>query len=202
MRAEFVSFVSGLFLLTGCGYTFQRAQSTVYEKQGVRKIFVAPLLNNTYKAGAENLLYNAAVKKIAMFRSFTIVSHQEDADAILKGRVTAADYGVDGSTAANQLFGNDKIPAERHVSSGISVATGYSATLGCSFSLIRLVDNKEGTGLWAGSFSKSLHFPANNQLDVFGTTSALINESEFERALRDLADSEMGDLYESMFMQF
>ena len=41
-----------------------------------------------------------------------------------------------------------------------------------------------------------------NQLGVIGNTSALINDSEFERSLADLAASMMGDLHESMLAMF
>jgi hypothetical protein len=56
--------------------------------------------------------------------------------------------------------------------------------------------------LWSGGFSKSKPFPANNQLGVFGTTSALINESEFDRVLRDLAEGIAADMHESMLAGF
>ena len=45
-------------------------------------------------------------------------------------------------------------------------------------------------------------FPGNNQLGVFGTTSHLINESEFERALQELSERVALDMTENLFSMF
>lgn len=187
----------------GCGYSLQRSQNSEFEKKGIRRVFVLPVVNNTFKAGAENLVYNAVVKKISAHRGVSLASRKEDADAVLKGTVVTASFNTDGATSADQLFGNAVLPPERRGSANISVATVFSATLGCSF----LLERKRKPGekpetLWTGTLSESRTFPGNNQIDVFGTTSALMNESEFDRALRELAESVSGDLYEAMFVLF
>ena len=84
-----------------------------------------------------------------------------------------------------------------------SVAQSYSAGLSCTFTL-KKIKRKEGENpiLWSNSFSKGKQFPSANQLDVPGTTSPLINQSEFERALGDLAPMIALDAEESMFSRF
>lgn len=162
-----------------------------------------PLVNDTYKAGVENLVYNAVLKRISANRGVSLVSRWEDADAILKGTVNQASFGTSGSTPANQLFGNSVLPPDRRGSANIAVATVFSAEMMCTFSLERAVaPPAKGETVWSGSFSDKRSFPANNQIDVFGTSSALINESEFDRSLRDLADTLSRDLYESLFVLF
>jgi hypothetical protein len=56
--------------------------------------------------------------------------------------------------------------------------------------------------LWSMGFSKQKTFPGANQVDVPGTTSVLINDSEFNRALSDLARNMMEDVHESMLAMF
>ena len=56
--------------------------------------------------------------------------------------------------------------------------------------------------IWSSTFSRSKPFPGANQLDVPGTTSSLINDSEFDRALSDLSRSMMDDVHESMLAMF
>jgi hypothetical protein len=89
------------------------------------------------------------------------------------------------------------------IRANILIATEYEATLSCSFVLTRThpVPGKRAI-LWTSSFSRGAPFAGNNQLGVQGDTSALINQSEFERKLVDLAASMMGDLHESMLAMF
>mgnify|MGYP001574673287 CR=1 FL=1 len=83
------------------------------------------------------------------------------------------------------------------------VASEYQASLTAAFALVRrrATPGKKPM-IWTAPFSRLKRFPANNRLDVLGTTSALINESEFDRALGDLAESMMGDVHESMLSMF
>jgi hypothetical protein len=89
------------------------------------------------------------------------------------------------------------------VSKSIIVATEFQALLNCSFKLVLThpaPDKK--SDLWSSTFSRAKTFPANNQLGNFGTTSSLINESEFDRALADMARNMMADVHESMLAMF
>ncbi len=204
-----------LGLASGCGYTLQHTKNPLLDQYGVRKIFIQPLRNDTFKPGVENLVYNELVKVIAANRRVEITQQRSEADAILSGVVTQAVYAVAGSTTADQLFPlSTRVPDISRPSSNIAVASSYTASLAASFSLnlpgkrVRselLKDGEvitEGKVLWGGSFSRNQNFPGNNQIGEFGTTSALLNESEFDRALRELAQGVMASFHESMLAQF
>jgi hypothetical protein len=189
-------------LFGGCGYSFQTSKSPLAEKEGIHKIFVAALVNNTYTPGIENTVYNALTQVISVHRRVSLVGRPEDADAILTGKVTTADFTVGPATTAQQLPPTSALnPAD--IRANILIATEYEATLSCSFVLTRThpVPGKRAI-LWTSSFSRGAPFAGNNQLGVQGDTSALINQSEFERKLVDLAASMMGDLHESMLAMF
>ncbi len=207
LRSTFLALVCGLscawaLALAGCGYGFQGTRNVLFEKEGVRRVFVAPLENNTFKPGVENLLYNEMLKNLAASRKVEIVQEESLADVVLNGVVSGAAFSPSAATTANLLFPSDRIPRLKG-SPNITVASEYSASLTGSFQLMRRVAVPgKNSIVWSSGFARSRSFPATNQLGAFGTTSALINESEFDRALRDLADSVSRDMIESMFVAF
>lgn len=179
-----------LGILSGCGYALQTSKNPLLEKEGIKRIYVEPFLNHSFKAGVDQVVHNVLVKTLSSHRRVALVEHPEDADALLKGVVTSADY----------------LPAELKgvPVTGVNVASDYSATLNCSFTLWRRrpVKGKRDV-IWAATYVRGpKRFPGANQLDVLGTTSSLINETEFERVLGDLATSMMEDLHESMLAMF
>lgn len=203
MRVDFIV-LSLFFLLTSCGYNFQRSNSATLQSKGIRKIYVAPLANESFKAGIENVVYNEIIQVIASHRAVSLVSRQEEADAILEGTVNGATYQVSAGTGAGGLYGGKNSFAwQRQAPDGKSVATEYTAGLSCAFSLkaVHPLAGKDPV-LWSSGFDRSKSFPANNQMFEFGTTSNLINESEFDRALKDMAHQMMADLHESMVSMF
>jgi hypothetical protein len=210
MKLRDFSILTPLLLSLGCGYSFQGTRNPLLEEAGIRTIYISPLMNNTYKAGAEVVVYNALVRTIASHRRIKLVQDPALADAILAGEVGTASYGGAASTAVSSLApqittatGTAGIGAS-HQLAGSAVANIYQANLSCSFHLDRTGAPPPGksTTLWASGFSQSKIFTGANQLDVLGTTSALINESEFERALSDMAQASMADLHESMLAMF
>ncbi|MEO5970880.1 MAG: LPS assembly lipoprotein LptE [Bdellovibrionia bacterium] len=167
----------------------------------MQKVYVAPVANHTYKAGIENTVYNSLLRTLKAHGRVTLVHHPVEADAILGGSVVGAAYGASAATAVSQLNPN-KLGATLPTAN-FSVATEYTASLSCIFNLTRRVGQPgKPAVIWASSFGRSQPFPASNQLDVPGTTSALINDSEFDRALSDLAKSMMDDVHESMLAMF
>lgn len=217
--SQLITAAAGISLLGGvalthssCGYSLQRSNSPHLARRGIRKVYVAPVVNNTYKAGVENLVYNALLKAIASGGGVRLVSDKDEADAILTGTVTTAQYALASSTSAKDLNPKNTGPSDRQV------ATLYQASLGCAFALERTRLPKPPKKLpagvtpesaadfakhiWSSSFGRSKNFSANTQLGVLGTTAALINDSEFDRALHDLAESMMGDVHESMTALF
>jgi len=187
----------------GCGYVLRGSTGPLFEREGITRLYVEPLKNDTYKAGVENVIFSALTRKISARSNVVLTRRPEDADAVLSGSVTAAAYSVGARTTADQLAGAD--PADQDRNRQIVVGTQYRASLSCSFRLEKRVVKEASEArekIWGSSFGRSKVYPGNNQMGVLGTTSALINDSEFDRALADLADSMMGDVYEAMVSVF
>ncbi len=184
--------------LPGCGYSLRTSKSgSALSKKGIHRIYVEPIANATYRAGVENTVFNAIVRTISGSPEVRAVSRREDADAVLSGKVIGVTRNVSGVLKASDL--NPKGLG----SPSILVATEYVAVLECEFSLHSIVrDGSKGQQLWRGGFSRSKPFPANNQLWSLGSTSALINESELDRSLADVAELMSGDLVQSMLEDF
>lgn len=185
----------------GCGYAIRGSQSDALEKDGVRRIYIAPITNNTYHYGVENVVYNSLVRSLAAFHGIKLVNDPEIADAVLAGQVTQADSLISASTAAQSLNPRN-LPVPNSFGS-LYVATEYTASLVCNFNLIRTHPSpKKIATVWTGSFSRSKPYPASNQLGVLGTTSGLINDSELDRTLIDISHDMMIDVRESIVSRF
>jgi Lipopolysaccharide-assembly len=201
-NAKFFGTICLLFIGLGCGYSFQNSKNDLYDKEGVQKIYVSPLTNNSYKPGVENLVYNNLIRTLAAHGKVTLVQNPEDADAILSGTVVTASYmGSGAETTVSQL--NPQGVGSTLPTSNFVIATEYTANLVCSFSLVRrsFKVGKRGQ-IWSSQFNRSKPFPASNQLDVLGTTSSLINDSEFDRVLADLARNITDDAHDAMLARF
>lgn len=186
--------LAGLLLLgPGCAYRLQNSGSDWLEQEGVRRIYVSPMVNNTFKSGAENVVYNALLREILGSRRIQLVREPETADALLQGTVVRAEYSRSGST---QIGGGG-------IYSDFSITTEYVASLECSFTLTRRQPRPgQRAILWGASFARAKPFAASNQLGSIGNTSALINESEFDRTLADISKSMMVDVRESVLSRF
>jgi hypothetical protein len=183
-----------LLLIQSCAYSLQGTQNRLSDEEGVRTVYLAPVQNGTYKAGIENVVFNAMAKTIASNRRLKIVNNEASADAVLSASVTRAEFESSGQTSAEKLE-----PYLNKELNTYAVSSEYTATLDCVFALRKTKTLKE---LWGSNFTRAMKFPANNQLGPYGTTSSLINESEFDRALSVMADSMMDDVHEFMLAQF
>jgi hypothetical protein len=197
-----------LLLASSCGYTLQSSNSPLAEQQGIRKIYVAPFQNNTYTPGVENTIYNAVLQNMSVHRRVTLVYSPEEADAVLKGAVSEADYLATAANPASTLQGNYPPPAgiavvNPNFLNNPLIAQYYAATLACGFTLERVHPSPiQKKVVWSAGFTRSKPFPANNQVGTLGTTSALINQSEFLRTISDVANSMAADMHESMLAMF
>jgi hypothetical protein len=204
MAMALLRYILALFLLmaSGCGYTLQSQHSKDLEKEGIRKIFISPVVNNTYHSGIDSVVYNALLRSLSTFRGVTIVQDPENADAVLSATINQADSFVSASVSANNLAPAN-LPNASILISDYLVATQYNAVLGCSFNLLRRnpPPGKKGT-LWAGSFNRSQLYQASNQLSSLGTTSPLINDSEFDRTILSISHDMMIDVREAMLARF
>ena len=130
-----------------------------------------------------------------------LVHSREDADGVLQGIVDGAGMSSAGGAAVSSLK-PEPIGAGLP-SKDFQIPGQYSASLSCSFSLSRRIAVKKKSSIvWAAGFSRARPFPGANQLDVPGATSPLINDSEFDRALGELAKSIMDDAVNSMAATF
>lgn len=187
---------------TGCGYTLRHSDVPLLAKAGVRRIYVKPVENSTFKPGIEQQIYNSLIRVLSSQTNLHLVSSAADADATLLTSVTDASYSISVTATANT------IPPVGTGSNERLVPTEYRADLACEFNLQK-INKKKPTPkgptmepLWGGRFSRSQNFPANTQLGTLGTTTALINESEFDRALTNLAEQVGRDASESLLSTF
>lgn len=163
----------------------------------MERVYVAPVKNLSYKQGMENLFFNELTQILLAGKRVVLVDRPENADAVLQATVTGASYAISATTSATSIF-----PTTIAAIEGFTVATEYQASVACSFSLLRMKEGTAGESLWSTSFSRTRRFAGNNQKIEYGTTSALINESEFDRALREVAHGMMLDVHEAMVARF
>jgi hypothetical protein len=176
-------------LLGACGYTLRGNTRYFFENHQIRTLYVAPVKNNSYKAGIEITVYNALRKRIAQGGYVRIVDSVRDADAEIRTTVTRASYNPAGITTTDQIAPVQTGP------SNIQIASAYLVDLGMEFELQDLRSRKS---LWRNSLGRQKTFNASTYLGPLGTTSALINESEFERTVGELATTIVLDAEESM----
>jgi hypothetical protein len=181
-----------LLVLGGCGYSLRTSRDPSRIKSlGVQKVYVRPVKNETYRPGVENAVYSQLVRMLSSTPGLRAVNRPEDADGELRATVHQARRSVSGEIKASEL--NPKGVG----SSTLLVASEFSALLECSFEL-----SKPGRSLWSGQFTRARPFPANSQIGSLGSTGALINESEFDRALGEVASDMMADVRNSLIQDF
>ena len=187
--------LGGCISLLACGYSLQTSRSELVEREGIHKLYIRPVTNNTLRLGVENIVYNALIRSVAAYRHVRLVQNLADADSFLDSTI----WEVKSTVSASQSAGT--FPVTFY--STLPVANEYSAQLVCQFSLFKIADSKGPTRLlWGSNFTRQKLFPAFVALGVPGTTSPLITETEFYRTIGDLAQSMMDDVHESMFSIF
>ena len=181
-------------LLPGCGYRLRGSKNTALEREGIRKIYIAPIGNQTQVLGLETWVHTVLAQKISAESLVDIVNSEKDADAVLRGSITQAVMSGEAPTSS------DLIAPTGLGRTDTVVFTQYRTTLSCSFQLFRSVQST--APLWGAGFSRSKAFLANTTLGVLGTTSHLINDSEHRRALRELSSSMMAEVHDTLFDLF
>ncbi len=181
----------------GCAYTFQNSKNPLAEKEGIRRVYIASMMNGTYKPGVENLIYNAVQRALAAHGRVILVGRPEDADGLLQGTVEIAESQPGSPGLAERIDPVNRFERNR------DIAAEYTAALRCSFSLLRreVVPGKRGV-VWSGGFHRTKPFQTAFLNGIPGTTTALINDSEFDRILSELAVRVAEDLHESMLAVF
>lgn len=189
----------------------KRTDSPLLETEKVKTIYLDPTVNDTFKTGVEVTVYNALQREFLRTGQIKLTRDRAAADAVLSTVVTDAGYDVRATTPSTNLQPKG-LGAEKR-----DVVTVYFASLSCLFTLRKIPKPAKdspkralaagkpqplGKVLWVQQLSRGKNFAANSQLGALGTTSALINESEFERALGDLAEQILSDASESLLAAF
>ena len=173
--------VSALLLafgLSSCGYTLRGSSRPFFDRHGIKTLYVPPVKNQSYKAGAEITLYNALRKKMAQGGYVSVINDANLADATLSASVMDASYAPAAITTADQIAPLGSGP------NTVQIASSYDVTLKVAFIL---TDNKTNKVLWRDVLRREKIFAATTYIGALGSTSALINDSDFERTLNDLS---------------
>lgn len=188
--------LAALTCVSGCGYSVRTSRSpSRLQSAGVSRIYIHPIRNETLRPSVENAVYSQLVRMLSSTPGVKTVNSPELADAELEGTVLTAQRSVSGEIKASDL--NPK----QLGSAQLLVASEYQARLECQFSLKGVPSSRKGE-IWKGAFVRSRPFPANSQVGPLGSTGALINESEFERALSEVSSDMMTDVRDSLMQDF
>ncbi|MBS1958875.1 MAG: hypothetical protein JST80_05315 [Bdellovibrionales bacterium] len=193
MRVFLATFLALSF--SGCGYHLRGNTREFFNDHHIQTIYVAPARNNSFKAGVEITLYNALRKKIALGGYVKIVDSPNDADARIASAIQDAAYSP-YATAGVQSLSPTSTALDRP--GDLYVASLYEAKLRVQFKL----SDRRDTTLWSDELTRTKRFSASTFFGGQGSTSALINESEFERTLSDLFVSIVTDAEESINTAF
>lgn len=187
----------GLFSFSSCGYSLRTSNfPSKLSREGISRIYIHPVANDTFRPGIENVVFNAVMRSMGGTTGVRATSNLAQADAELFGTVTRVDRPVSGQSKASDLS------PKNLGSSSILVAVEYQAVLDCTFVLKRRKAGVAPSEIWKGAFSRSKPFPGNNQIWSLGSTSALINDSELDRSLGDIAEQMGRDVVQSMLEVF
>jgi hypothetical protein len=193
------SLFPGAFLLligmgmSGCGYHLRGNTRPFFDQNHIHNLYVAPVKNNSYKAGVEITVYNALRKRIALGGYVRIVDKKSDADATFSATVIDASYTPAAITTGDQITADGGTTYSKL--SSVQIAKSYNVNLSVQF---RLDQEHPAKLLWGDQINRGQSFPATVYIGALGSTSALINESDFERALGELATAIVTDAEESV----
>ncbi len=193
------------FIFSGCGYTLQNSRNFL-EKFQISKVYIPIPENTTFKSGLEGLVYNALTRSFRAHKTLKLVKSEMESDAILQITIERALFTTSAQTTVPNLSVNESTVSNLQLmqvasqipASSFAISTEYQAQMSCSFKLIK----KNNELIWQTNLLRSKPFSASNQIDVPGTTSSLINESEFERAIKEILKSMMEDAYQSLLSGF
>ena len=187
MKRKFLALCLILMGTSSCGYTLRGNTRPVFDRYGIKTLYIPPVKNESYKAGAEITLYNAMRKQWARGGYVQIIDDPHLADATLSATIVDASYSPSAITTADQLQGNNTGP------NTVQVASSYDVTLRVRFNLKEM---KTGKTLWGDTIVRDKNFAATTFLGTLGSTSALINDSDFERTLSDMSVALVSDAEE------
>jgi hypothetical protein len=189
------AFLFILLLSSGCGYQLRGNTRPFFDQNQIHNLYVEPVKNDSYKAGVEITVYNALRKRIALGGYVRIVDKESQSDAKFSATVEDASYSPAAITTGDQISTGDPANPFRKELGNIQIAKSYNVNLRVKFTLAKVYPPKV---LWEDVLSRTKSFPATIYLGPTGSTSALINESVYERVLSELSVSLVTDAEESI----
>jgi hypothetical protein len=194
-QIQTLSVIVAVGLFSGCGYSFQGASSH-WKAQGINRVFVRMLTNDTLHAGVEVTFTSALIKEFARNQRFRVVEDEKNADATIEGSVTSAEAIINSANGVTALSNNDPAAA---ILGDVNVATEYRATGSISVQLVR---REPKSVVWTQSFYGEKIYQGNNRFGLSGTTSSLINASDQQLALNEVATQVASDAADTMLEGF
>ncbi len=196
-KAVFILWLAVYF--TSCGYALRGDARPFFENHHIHTLYISPVKNNSYKAGVEITVYNALRKRISEGGYVRMVDSMSSADARFDAFVQDASTIPYSLTTASALqTANPIVVNQTTLPPGpttVLVSSGYNVTLNVRF---QLTDLRSGKVLWADTLTRSKVFIASTYIGNLGNTSALINDSEFEKTLVELSANVVTDAEESV----
>jgi hypothetical protein len=183
-----IAFIS--MIASSCGYHMRGAERPFFKLHEIQTLYVYPVKNNSYKAGVEITFYNALRKKFSQGGYVRLVDKPEQADGFIAATVQDAAYYPLAVTTADKIANAGTIQAP----GSIQIASSYQVNMQVQV----LLTDKNNKSLWSDVVSRNKSFAASNYMGALGSTSALINEGEFERTLNDLSVGIATDTEESI----
>lgn len=185
-----------IFIFSSCAYTFQ-ARGNPWKDQGIERVQIRTLQNNSLKPGAENVFTSALLKEFSRGARLRLASDSQDADAFLEGTIDSITNGISSSTTVPQIAQND--PDAKQFFSDVTIATEYSTAAQIT---VRLVRKRDRAVVWTQSFAQNKLYPGNNRFGLLGDTSMQINSSEQDLALYEIARNLANDAYDAVLEAF
>lgn len=203
-KSYFLKIVILSFLLSfiiSCSYKFQSAVNP-WQEHSIKTVYINIITNNSLRSGEEVHFTSAFVKTFSRGNKLKVVNDSKSADLVVNAAIENIASTISSSTNVPTLT-QDKIASQ--TLSDMVVATEYAATATVSVQLTKGENNhnpKVPAVLLVQNFTRQKIYPANTQFGLPGTTSVLINDSQFQMALNEIATGISADAYDTMLEYF
>ncbi len=188
-------------VMNACAYRFQGSENPWREKS-VENVYINIMTNNSLRAGEEVPFTSAFLKTFSRGNKLKVVNDSKQADIVVNATIESIASNVSSSTNVPTLT-QDKLASQ--TISDMVIATEYAATATVS---VQLTKGEASTNpklppiLLVQNFSRVKIYPGNSQFGLPGSTSVLINDSQFQMALNEIAQGIAADAYDTMLEYF
>ena len=193
--------ISFFLNIIGCSYKFQSAVNP-WQEYSIKTVYIKIISNNSLRAGEEVHFTSAFVKTFSRGNKLKVVNDSKNADVVVNASIENIASTISSSTNVPTLT-QDKVASQKL--SDMVVATEYIATATVAVQLTKGENNlnpKIPSVLLVQNFTRQKIYPANTQFGLPGTTSVLINDSQFQLALNEIATGISADAYDTMLEYF